>query len=263
EELEAARAEGGVEDSDDEGLQERHQRAVEAANAAKQRVDELVKAERSAERDIASEKARVDALSMGLSRKDGAGALLGASDELPGLLGSVAALLTVETGFEVALAAALGPVADAVAVSAGEDALAALTYLKNNESGRAGLLLGGARSDVDPSAWPALPGGARWAREVVTAPEALRPAVERALEQVAVVDRLDDARALVAAHSGVTAVTKEGDGLGDHWAVGGSAKDESVIEVQAAVDEAQDRLAAAERALERASAELEGARADQ
>ena len=263
EELEAARAEGGVEDSDDEGLQERHQRAVEAANAAKQRVDELVKAERSAERDIASEKARVDALSMGLSRKDGAGALLGASDELPGLLGSVAALLTVETGFEVALAAALGPVADAVAVSAGEDALAALTYLKNNESGRAGLLLGGARSDVDPSAWPALPGGARWAREVVTAPEALRPAVERALEQVAVVDRLDDARALVAAHSGVTAVTKEGDVLGDHWAVGGSAKDESVIEVQAAVDEAQDRLAAAERALERASAELEGARADQ
>ncbi|MCP2254240.1 condensin subunit Smc [Prauserella aidingensis] len=263
EELEAARAEGGVEDSDDAGLQERHQRAVEAADAAKQRVDELVKAERSAERDIASEKARVDALSMGLSRKDGAGALLGATDELPGLLGSVAALLTVETGFEVALAAALGPVADAVAVSAGEDALPALRYLKDNESGRAGLLLGGARGLVDTSSWPALPTGARWAREVVTAPDALRPAVERAMDRVAVVETLDDARDLVLAEPSITAVTRDGDVVGDHWAVGGSAKDESVIEVQAAVDEAQDRLAAAERALERASAELEGARADQ
>ncbi len=82
-------------------------------------MEELVKAERSAEREIASERARVEALSMGLKRKDGAGALLGASDELPGLLGSVAALLTVEPGHEVALAAALGPVADAVAVSGG------------------------------------------------------------------------------------------------------------------------------------------------
>ncbi|MFC4000631.1 chromosome segregation protein SMC [Prauserella oleivorans] len=263
EELERARAEGGVEETDDAGLQERHDRAVEANNAAKQRVEELVKAERAAERDIASEKARVDALSMGLNRKDGAGALLGAADELPGLLGSVAALLTVDTGYEVALAAALGPVADAVAVAAGDDALAALRYLKDNESGRAGLLLGAARSTVDTSDWPALPDGARWAREVVAAPDPLRPAVERALDRVAVVERLEDARDLVAAHPGVTAVTRDGDVFGEHWAVGGSARDESVIEVQAAVDEAQDRLAAAERALQRASAELEGARAEQ
>ncbi|MBK1786817.1 chromosome segregation protein SMC [Prauserella cavernicola] len=263
ENLEQARAEGGVEESDDEGLRERHDRAVAANDAAKARVEELVKAERTTERDIASEKARVDALSMGLKRKDGAGALLGAADELPGLLGSVAALLTVDAGFEVALAAALGPVADAVAVSAGQDALAALKYLKDNESGRAGLLLGGAGATVDTAGWPALPGGARWAREVVKSPEPLRPAVERALERVAVVAGLAEAREFVAAHPDVTAVTTDGDVFGSHWAAGGSARDESVIEVQAAVDEAQDRLAAAERALQRTGAELEGARADQ
>ncbi|SFW91299.1 chromosome segregation protein SMC [Amycolatopsis australiensis] len=263
EELELAKAEGGEEESDDAALQERHDRAVEANNAAKARVEELVKAERAAEREIASEKARVEALSMGLRRKDGAGALLGASHELPGLLGSVAALLTVEPGYEVALAAALGPVADAVAVAGGEDALRALKYLKDTDSGRAGILLGSPESTVDTSAWPALPEGARWAREVVTAPPPLRAAVEQALDKLALVRDLDAARQLVAAHPDVRAVTAEGDVFGARWAIGGSGKRESVIEVQAAVDEAGERLRTAERSLERYAAELEGARAEQ
>jgi len=263
EELEEAKAEGGVEESDDAGLMDRHDRAVEANNAAKARVEELVKAERTAEREIASEKARVEALSMGLRRKDGAGALLGASHELPGLLGSVAALLTVEPGYEVALAAALGPVADAVAVSGGEDALRALKYLKDTDSGRAGILLGGPESAVDTYSWPALPEGARWAREVVTAPAQLRAAVEQALDRLAVVRDLGSARHLVAAHPDVRAVTAEGDVFGARWAIGGSGKRESVIEVQAAVDEAGVRLRTAERQLEQYAAELEGARAEQ
>ncbi|MFE0026497.1 chromosome segregation protein SMC [Amycolatopsis sp. NPDC059021] len=263
EELEEAKAEGGVEESDDADLQQRHDYAVEANNAAKARVEELVKAERATEREIASEKARVDALSMGLKRKDGAGALLGASHELPGLLGSVAALLTVEPGHEVALAAALGPVADAVAVAGGEEALAALKYLKDNDSGRAGLVLGAPESTVDTAGWPYLPEGARWAREVVTAPPQLRPAVEQALEKVALVGTLDAARSLVAAHPDVRAVTADGDVFGARWAAGGGTRAESVIEVQAAVDEAAERLKAAEETLERTAAALEGARAEQ
>ncbi len=263
EELEIAKAEGGVEESDDSGLMDRHDRAVEANNAAKARVEELVKAERAAEREIASEKARVEALSMGLRRKDGAGALLGAAHELPGLLGSVAALLTVEPGYEVALAAALGPVADAVAVTGGEDALRALKYLKDTDSGRAGILLGGPESTVDIHSWPSLPEGARWAREVVAAPAQLRPAVEQALDKLALVRDLDAARHLVAVHPDVRAVTAEGDVFGARWAIGGSGKRESVIEVQAAVDEAGARLRTAERQLEQYAAELEGARAEQ
>src|SRR5207248_844103 len=207
--------------------------------------------------------ARVEALSMGLKRKDGAGALLGASHELPGLLGSVAALLTVQPGHEVALAAALGPVADAVAVAGGENALRALKYLKDNDSGRAGILLGGSQYIVDTASWPALPYGALWAREVVTAPDQLRPAVEQALEKLALVGDLEAARQLVAAHPDVRAVTTAGDVVGARWMAGGSAARESVIEVQAAVDEAGERLRTAERQLERFAAELEGARAEQ
>ncbi|MQA09478.1 MAG: chromosome segregation protein SMC [Pseudonocardiaceae bacterium] len=262
-ELADARAETGTEDSGDEDLEDRHTQAVRAHDAAKARVAELVDAERTAERDIASEKARVDALSMGLNRKDGAGALLAEADKLPGVLGSVAALLTVDQGAEVALAAALGPVADAVAVAGGEEALAALELLKSADSGRAGLLLGGSPSTVDPASWPSLPAGARWARELVQAPDALRPAVERALDRIAVVDDLASARQLVTAHPTVRAVTRGGDVFGTDWAIGGSGRSESVIEVQAAVDEAENRLAAAQHSLERTAAELEGARAEQ
>ncbi|MFD9703562.1 chromosome segregation protein SMC [Lentzea sp. NPDC059081] len=256
-ELEEARAITGTEDEDDHGLDERHRQAVQTNDSARQRVEELVKAERTAERDIASWRARVDALSLGLTRKDGAGALL--ASDVPGLLGSVAALLTVEPGFEVALAAALGPIADAVAVSSGDGALQALKLLKEKDAGRAGVLIGSYGSTVDTSGWGHLPHGARWAIDVVHAPEALRPALARALDRLAVVEDLD-----TAARLDVRAVTREGDLFGTDWAIGGSgAQGQSVIEVQAAVDEAQEQLATAERALEHASAALEGARAEQ
>jgi chromosome segregation protein len=259
--LEEESAASGYSEDDDAGLPERHQRAIAAHDSAKARVDELVAAERTAEKDIAAWKARVDALSLGLTRKDGAGALLAAGDRLPGLLGSVAALLTVEAGAEAALAAALGPVADAVAVAVPEDAVAALNLLRDNDFGRSSLLFGGLAT-LDRSDWPALPEGARWAVDLVRAPEALRPAVCRALDRFAVVDTLGAARELVRRHPELHAVTRDGDVLGAHWAVGGSERTQSRFEVQAAVDDAKRRLAAAERATEQAAAALDGARAE-
>jgi chromosome segregation protein len=259
----AEAAEQHTEDETDDGeLRERHERAVAANDAAKARIVELQKEERTAEQQIASEKARVDALSMGLKRKDGAGALLAANDRLPGLLGSVAALLTVEPGAEAALAAALGPVADAVAVASGADASAALNLLKDNDFGRAGIVIGGADSAGDGPD-PSLPPGARLAVHLVDAPPSLLPAVRRALRGVVVVETLDAARELVAAQPQLRAVTTDGDVFGADWAVGGSERSQSTIEVQAAVDEANVRLGTSERARQRAAAELEGAMADQ
>src|SRR5262249_40877181 len=241
-------------------------------------------AEREADRERSTWAARRDALAMGLTRKDGAGALLAAADRVPGLLGSVAALLSVEPGHEAALAAALGALADAGAVSTVDGAAAALELLKADDGGRAGLLIGaaggagaggtgpgrtvagstapGRPQPADRAQWPALPPGARWAVDLVHAPDPLRPALARALDRVAVVADLAAARALVGAAPEVRAVTPEGDLLGPDWAVGGSTSAPSVIEVQAAVDEADQKLAEAAARRERLAGELEQARAE-
>ena len=258
-EFDALQSEVGALDEGELGLDERHEAAVGAYDAAKAAVRELSEASRAAEQDRATWSARKDALSLGLTRKDGAGALLAAGTRLPGLLGSVAALLTVRPGHEAALAAALGGIADAVVVSSPDEAATALTLLKQQDAGRAGLLIATPRADLEvtradtpetPAHFPkigeGIGEGVVWAVDVVEAPAGLRAALGRALERVAVVADLDAARALVAAHPEVRAVTAAGDLLGADWAVGGSASAPSVIEVQAAVDEATTKLADAE-----------------
>jgi chromosome segregation protein len=243
----------------DEGelnLDELHVTASEAHEAAVARVSELTDSHRVAEREASEWKAREEALALGLKRKDGAGALLAAGERLPGLLGSVAALLTVEPGCEAALAAALGGLADAVAVAGPADATAALELLKADDAGRAGVLVGGAPDRIDRSQWPSLPSDARWALDVVTAPLALRPALTSALDQVALASDLEAATRLLAAHPSLRVVTAEGDLLAAGQAVGGSASAPSVIEIQAAVDEAEQKRGEARLRAERLAVEL-------
>ncbi len=94
---------------------------------------------------------------------------MAAGSALPGLLGSVAAVLNVQPGAEAALATALGVISDAAAVSGVADAIAALELLRNTDGGRAGLLVGGAPQTIDRSQWPTLPTGVSWAIDLVTA----------------------------------------------------------------------------------------------
>ncbi len=276
-EFDELQAEIGALDAGEVGLDARHESALAGHTSARERVVELAAAEREAEQAIAHWKARVDALSLGLARKDGAGTLLAAAERLPGLLGSVAALLTVEPGAQAAVAAALGPVADAIAMSTVDDGVTALRLLKQEDAGRAGLLLGSGGSasgadgsggglgigPVDRAGWPALPDGARWVVDVVTAPPPLRPALRRALDRVALVEDLTAAQALVTAEPLVRAVTRDGDVLGADHAVGGSGRAQSMIEVQAAVDEADEKLGTAQREIVALAAALEGARAEE
>ena len=254
--LAALQAEAGGLDEGEVDLDARHERAEADRAAAQDRLAAVVAEEREAERDRSTWAARREALASALTRRDGAGALLGA--DLPGVLGSVSTLLHVQPGAEAALAAALGAVADAVAVASPADAAEALQRLKADDAGRAALLVGGAPYD-DDAPWPALPPGARWALDLVEAPEQLRPAVARALRRVAVVDDLAQARAL--AETGLRAVTVEGDLLGADWAVGGSASAPSLLEVQATVDEAATRQEEATARHERLGFEVARARA--
>ena len=237
-------------DAGEEGLDAEHETAAAQLDDLEERLAKAREEAQRAERDRSALMARKDALEIGLNRKDGAGALLAASDQVSGLLGSVAALLTVHGGFEAAVASALGGAADAVALENADSAIAAIGHLKEHDLGRAGLVLGSG-SAHDVSGWPALPDDAVYALDVVTCPEAVRPALARLLDRVVVVDDLAAARRLVSADSTLTAVTREGDLLGTHLAAGGSTSQPSLIEIQAAFDEAAQQLDEAIAATER------------
>ncbi|MCU1623389.1 MAG: smc [Frankiales bacterium] len=253
--LEALQSQAGGLDEGEVGLDERHQQAAAALAQAQDRLAVLQADERDAERDRSTWAARRDALALSLAPKDGSGSLL----DSPGVLGTVAQLVTVRPGHETAVAAALGAVADAVAVASPADAAAALQRLKDDDGGRAGLLVSGATYESD--AWPTLPGGAEWAIDLVDAPSSLRPALTRALRRVAVVATLDDARRLVETTADVRAVSADGDLLGADWAVGGSASAPSLLEVQAAVDEATAKQTEAAQRHDRLAVEVGQAQA--
>lgn len=156
EEYEQLKAEVDGLDAGDTELGERHEAArrelKEAEGALSAARDDLT----TAERERAAVAARHDALALGLRRKDGTGVLLGARDRLTGLLGPAAELLTVSPGHEVAVAAALGAAADAVAVTDAATAAEAIRLLRKQDAGRASLLLGSG-GDARPAA--AGPGG--------------------------------------------------------------------------------------------------------
>ena len=84
-------------DAGEVGLDDHHDRTVAALRLADERVAELQSAERGAERQVASLRARIDALSVGLDRKDGA-AWLQKNHSGAGLFGSVAKLVRVRPG---------------------------------------------------------------------------------------------------------------------------------------------------------------------
>ena len=282
-ELAALQEQAGGLDDGEVGLDARHEVAVAALEVAEGALLALQADERDAERDRATWAARRGALGMSLARKDGCGAVMAGG--LEGVLGTVAALLRVEPGAEAAIAAALGGVADAVAVDSTATAAEALGRLRRDDAGRAGLLVGGAaydrhaprpdrcgcaggdtngtepgRRDHDSDGpEPRLPTGARWALDLVEAPDTLRPALARLLHRVVVVPTLEQAGQLVG--TGLRAVTQEGDLLGADWAAGGSTGTPSLLEVQAAFDEAAGRQDEAQRRQERLGFEVAASRA--
>ena len=143
------------------------------------------------------------------------------------------------TRHEAALAAALGAVADAVAVSSADDAGAALRLLKTEDAGRAGLIVGGAttpliarngRSCHREPRGPWISCGRRTRCEVRSTGPWRRSRWSTTWTTQS---------RLVAQCPGIRVVTRAGTCSGPDWAAGGSPSAPSTIEIQAAVDEAQ------------------------
>jgi chromosome segregation protein len=261
-EFETVQGRVGELDQGEVGLDEHHDRTVAALRLADERVAELQSAERGAERQVASLRARIDALSVGLERKDGA-AWLTRNRSGTGLFGPIAKLVKVRSGYEAALAAVLGPAADALAAESLGAARSAITALKEADGGRAALLLSDWPAHDQPAPAVGLPDEARWALDLVEAPPRLRGAMIALLSGVAVVNSLAEALDLVAARPQLRAVTTDGDLVGAGWVSGGSDRKLSTLEVTSEIDKAGSELAAAEAQAAQLSAALAGALTEQ
>ncbi len=244
----------------EEDLDEAHEAAVSAWDEAKEAVTALREVLHIAQRERDTWAAKAEALELSLVRKDGVGALLASGPRA--VRGTVASLIDVAADAEDAIAAALGPLAEALAVDSVEDAVDAIRWLRDEDAGRARFVVADAAATVANPA-VSLPAGAAWASDLVSGPEHLVATVRSLLSGVAVVDDLAAARALVSAHHEVVAVTRRGDLLGGRSASGGAGDAPSVLHLQASYDDAVAKRDEAAHRYEKAVFELSAAEEEQ
>lgn len=260
-EFETVQGRVGELDAGEAGLDEHHDRTVTALRLADERVAELQAGERNGERQVASLRARIDALAVGLDRRDGS-AWLQKNHTDTGLFGTMATLVRVRPGHEIAIAAVLGSAADALAAENFGVARAAVAALKAADGGRAAIVLGDWPEDQGRQR-DSLPDGAHWALDLVEAPYRLRGALQALLGDVVVVGDLATALELVSARRDCRAVTADGDLVGSGWVNGGSDRKPSTLEITSEIEKARSELQATERQVGEMTAALSGALTEQ
>lgn len=248
-EAELADSESGEQDLDSE-----YEQAADALETLEAQDERLAAEQRDAEHQLAALGARIEALRQATAPRDGSARLEGH----PGILGSIANAVKVTPGHEAAIAAALGPFAEALVADGVEGAARALEQLKDEDAGRANVLIGRpgeqdgpARPEAAESSAGTVPTDAVPAHAVVTAHGPGGEAVLRLLESVLIAETLQAAGEILASAPDSTIVTREGDVLSAHTASGGSPASGSLLETQTALEETEQRLSKKTSELER------------
>ncbi|MBK4346189.1 chromosome segregation protein SMC [Lacisediminihabitans changchengi] len=239
-------AEAAIGDTADTDLDAAYQIAQGEVTEAEAEIDRLRDELHGHERERDALAARTGALSMALDQKDGSSALVNA--RLAGIRGLVAENVQVQPGYEAAIAAALGSLADAVLAENRDAAIDALAHAGEADFGRIELVI--ADSDTDAVA-PATGPGVVSALSVVTAPDG----VKAILRDVLIADDIPSARAAwnrASATDSLTVITKSGDVLSRHVLKGGSGAKRSRLELVADRDAADHRLTEVTALLDRA-----------
>jgi chromosome segregation protein len=248
-------SDSGAKDADN-GLEARYEAAQKAVSEAATKIESVREELHSAERERDSLSAKRSALNLMLEQKDGASELSAAG--LRGIRGLVASHMKIQNGFETAIAAALGPLADALVADSREDGLAAIEHLKKADGGRVELIVADVDAKGKAGALTSV-AGARPAAEVVEAPSG----VLALLADVVIVDDLESARALYKADKSalkLVLITLEGDVLTESIIRGGSANKPSKLELVAERDGAEAKLAKVSKQIDDLKGELAQAR---
>jgi chromosome segregation protein len=248
-------ADSGSKDADN-GLEARYEAAQKAVSDASAKIESVRDELHSAERERDSLAAKRSALNLMLEQKDGASELSGAG--LRGIRGLVASHMKIQSGFETAIAAALGPLADALVADSREDGLAAIEHLKKADGGRVELIVADVDSKGKAGSLPSI-AGARPAAEVVEAPSG----VLALLSEVVIVDDLAAARNLYKADKAalkLVLITLDGDVLTESIIRGGSANKPSKLELVAERDAAENQLSKVSKQIDDLKGDLAQAR---
>lgn len=255
-ELARAEAEAEAGDGAETDLDEAYELAQAAVFEAEAEIERIREELHTGEREQGALAARSAALSLALDQKDGSFALVDA--RVDGVRGLLAESLHVEPGYEPAIAAALGSLADAVLVDDRAAAFRALDHAEHGELGRVALALADpGRAAREPHVIEGLvPAG-----QVVTAPEG----VVALLSEVLIADDMAAARAaepaLARLDRPVTVITRDGTVIGRYVIKGGNGREQSRIELIAERDRAGARLEEVRASIERSRFELAEQRA--
>ncbi|MBN9176208.1 MAG: chromosome segregation protein SMC [Microbacterium sp.] len=216
-----------------------YERAQRTAAAAEAEVTGLRDRLHAAERELESLTAQSAALGRALDVRNAAAALIERGGR--GVRGLVGDAVKVTPGYEAAISAALGVLAEGVLVDDVEAALALARIATEDDLGRVDIAIADAHSSI--AIVPALE-GVTPAQDVITAPEGVRGILARTL----IVDDLDAAHAAAARLAGgdgggaVTIVTRAGEIVTEYTIRAGSGGGRSRLELSAERDAAMARL---------------------
>ncbi len=223
--------------AEEAGVYERAQRDTTDQEGA---VDALRDRLHAAEREVDALTAQAKALGRALDVRNAASELVAAGGS--GIRGLVGDAVQVRSGYEAAVAAALGSLAEGVLVGTRSEARGIAVLASHEDFGAVHIAIAdaGARQPSFPTVAGVVP-----ARDVVTAP----PGVLGVLEYVLVADDLDAALAAGPTLAGVdvggpvTVVTRAGEILTEYTMRAGSGGGRSRLELSAERDAATERLA--------------------
>ena len=202
-------------------------------NSAKSELERITAELNKVERDKSGAEAKLDALRQVTMHRDGSGALLTNTRGIE-VRGSLASLISIDNGWEKAIAAALGTLSDAIVVADLRGAVSALAYLKSESAGSADVLIIGS-PDVTISQ---LPAGLTALSSKVSS-SSLGRVLPSLLSGYVAAETLDQAGEIVAANPTVTAITRDGDIVSQFKARGGSTVKNSLIEINAMISDAE------------------------
>ncbi len=220
-------------ESSAEAHAEEYEAAQRQANEAEQTRESLRERLHAAEREVDALTAKAAALTSALSMTGSAAEVVAAGGH--GIRGLVGDAVQVEAGWEAAIAAVLGPLAEGVLVGFSEDAFSLAHAVRIAERGVIDIVI----AEAPRPAPQEIPGTVQ-ASGVVTAPDGVRAILDR----VFLVEDLDEGRTTLTAvlsEGEATVVTRAGEVLTARSLRAGAGGERSRLELSAERDAAVER----------------------